>query len=291
MQVKESSSDGWGARYSTKYDFAGRVVAKAETHEGPGGEAHSLLTRYSYDDRGRLLSIGREVDGIELADVNCSYDALGHLTGKAFDDAMDPDFGTQSFDYDIHGWSTGISASYNGNDLFSETLRYASTQKPGTDARWDGNIAEAAFTDPDGAHTYAYTYDGMGRLTDAKHYAGASNTATNARTERNLSYDRNGNITALTRYDEAGTGTPLSFAFTGNRIAADTYDAMGNLTRNSRNGLEFSYKLANLPESVEGADGASFTHIYLLFGINRLRILAKSFSRSIPFLQYFSIFA
>lgn len=55
--------------------------------------------------------------------------------------------------------------------------------------------------------------------------------------------------------------------------------------------LQISYNLANLPESVEGTDGASLTHIYLLFGINRLRILAKSFSRSIPFLQYFSIFA
>ena len=70
-----------------------------------------------------------------------------------------------------------------------------------------------------------------------------------------------------------------------------TYDAMGNMLTDSRKGLEFSYNLANLPESVEGADGASLTHIYLLLGINRLRILAKSFSRSIPFLQYFSIFA
>ena len=101
-----------------------------------------------------------------------SYDALGRMSTKTFGHYDDYIFGTQSFDYDIHGWSTGISASYNGNDLFSETLRYASTQKPGTDARWDGNIAEAAFTDPDGSHTYAYTYDGIGRLTDAKHYAG-----------------------------------------------------------------------------------------------------------------------
>ena len=44
------------------------------------------------------------------------------------------------------------------------TLRYASTQKPGTFAKWDGGIAEASFTDPDGSHTYAYEYDGMSRL-------------------------------------------------------------------------------------------------------------------------------
>ncbi len=267
IQTTESDYPGWTATYSTKYDFTGKVIAKREYHCVPDDNSgQTLLTQYSYDDRGRLLSTSREVDGMELANVNCSYDALGRLTGKTFGNAMESGFGTQSFDYDIHGWTTGISASYNGNDLFSETLRYASTQKPGTAARWDGNIAEAAFTDPDGTHTYAYIYDGMGRLTDAKHYAGASNTATNARTERFFSYDRNGNITALTRYDEAGTGTPLSFAFTGNRIAADTHDAMGNLTRNSRNGLEFSYNLANLPESVEGADGASLTYSYLSDG-------------------------
>ena len=41
---------------------------------------------------------------------------------------------------------------------------------------------------------------------------------------------------------------------------------MGNMTRNSRDGLEFSYNLANLPESVEGADGASLTYRYMPFG-------------------------
>ena len=267
IQTAESDYPGWAARYSTKYDFVGNVIAKKEYHCAPDDNSgQTMLTQYTFDNRGRLLTISREVDGMELADVACSYDALGRLAGKTFGDAMDSGYGTQSFQYDIHGWPTAISASYNGDDLFSETLRYASTQKPGTTAMWDGNIAEAAFTDPDGSHTYAYIYDGMGRLTDAKHYAGASNTATNARTERFFSYDRNGNITALTRYDEAGTGTPLSFAFTGNRIAADTHDAMGNLTRNSRNGLEFSYNLANLPESVEGADCERLTYSYLSDG-------------------------
>ena len=38
------------------------------------------------------------------------------------------------------------------------------------------------------------------------------------------------------------------------------------MTSNSRKGLEFSYNLANLPESVEGADGASLTYSYLSDG-------------------------
>ena len=267
VQMADTDSDGWTARYSTKYDFAGNVIATRETHMAPGQDAeqHTLLTTNAYDSRGRLTAIVRELDGQSLRPVYYIYDELGRVSRRIIGDGPD-NTGYVAFNYDIHGWVTDIEARDNlGEDLvFKEVLRYASTQKPGTAARWDGNIAEASFTNTDGTHTYAYT--GMGRLTDAKHYTGASNTATNARTERNLSYDRNGNITALTRYDEAGTGTPLSFAFTGNRIAADTYDAMGNLTRNSRNGLEFSYNLANLPESVEGADGASLTYSYLSDG-------------------------
>ena len=267
IQTAESDYPGWAARYSTKYDFVGNVIAKKEYHCAPDDNSgQTMLTQYTYDNRGRLITISREVDGMELAAVACSYDALGRLAGKTFGDAMDSGYGTQSFQYDIHGWPTAISASYNGDDLFSETLRYASTQKPGAAARWDGGIAEASFTDGDGSHTYAYEYDGMSRLTDAKHYAGASNTVTNASTERNISYDRNGNMTGINRYDENGTGTPLSFTFTGNRIVADTHDAMGNLTRNSRNGLEFSYNLANLPENVEGTGGASLTYQYLSDG-------------------------
>ena len=41
---------------------------------------------------------------------------------------------------------------------------------------------------------------------------------------------------------------------------------MGNMLTDSRNGLEFSYNLANLPENVEGTGGASLTYQYLSDG-------------------------
>lgn len=78
-----------------------------------------------------------------LKDVFYSYDALGRLTKKTLGD--DPDnIGDIVFGYDIHGWTTGIEARNNwGQDLvFGEALRYASPQKPGTTARYDGNITD-----------------------------------------------------------------------------------------------------------------------------------------------------
>ena len=129
------------------------------------------------------------------------------------------------------------SFNYKMTLLFRETLRYASTQKPG-----------------------------MGRLTDAKHYAGNSNTVSSQRTEKNISYNRNGCITGLERYGAEGLSESVIFGHTGNRLSSlsswngagllengyFTYDAMGNMLTDSRKGLEFSYNLANLPESVEG---------------------------------------
>jgi hypothetical protein len=49
-------------------------------------------------------------------------------------------------------------------------------------------------------------------------------------------------------------------------LTENTNDALGNQLADSRKGLEFSYNLANLPESVEGTDGASLTYSYPPFG-------------------------
>ena len=281
IQMSESDTQGWASCYSTKYDFAGRVVEKNESHFAPGDQSgQDLLTQYTYDSRGRLLSISRELDGMELAPVTYAYDTLGRLSSKTFGYADGNGYGTESFTYDIHGWATAINSLYNGSDLFQETIRYASTQKPGTTARWNGNIAEAAFTDPDGSHTYAYTYDGMNRLKDAKHYAGESNTVSNQRTEKNIGYNRNGCITGLDRYGAEGLSESVIFGHTGNRLSSlsswngagllengyFTYDAMGNMLTDSRKGLEFSYNLANLPSVVRRADGEILTYTYLADG-------------------------
>ena len=65
--------------------------------------------------------------------------------------------------------------------MFGDTLRYASPQKPGTTARYDGNISEITYASYNGTSTpstdtYGYAYDGLGRLTDAVHFAAAATT-------------------------------------------------------------------------------------------------------------------
>ena len=116
------------------------------------------------------------------------------------------------------------------------------------------------------ADTYGYAYDGFGRLTDAAHYAGAAATQSLLKTEKNITYDRNGNITGLDRYGAAGLSGMLSFTHAGNRLSSVqawgganlpqigifTYDAMENQLTDSRKGLQFCCDFADLPSKTEG---------------------------------------
>ena len=169
--------------------------------------------------------------------------------------------------------------------MFGETLRYASPQKPGTTERFDGNISEITYASYNGipapsSDTYGFAYDGLGRLTDAAHYAGAATTQSLLKTEKDITYDRNGNITGLNRYGAAGLSEMLSFTHAGNRLSSVqawdganlpqigtfTYDAMGNQLTDSRKGLQFSYNFANLPSKVEGSAGSGNAGLTLNYG-------------------------
>ena len=286
VQVQESDSDGWSARYSTKYDFCGNVLATKETHTSPLNETHCLQIWNAYDTRGRLTASGRELDGNYLLPVYYNYDELGRLSRKEIGDGPD-NFGNIAFDYDLHGWTTGIEARNNwGQDtVFRETLRYASPQKPGTTSRYDGNISEITYASYNGtptpsSDTYGYSYDGLKRLTDAVHYAGAATTQSLQKTEKNITYDLSGNITGLDRYGASGLSEMLSFTHAGNRLSSVqswdganlpqigtfTYDALGNQLTDSRKGLQFSYNLANLPSKVEGMSGSGNAGLTLNYG-------------------------
>ena len=126
--------------------------------------------------------------------------------------------------------------------------------------------------------TYVYGYDGMKRLTGADRYIGSSPSSSLTRTERNLVYDRNGNITALKRYGDTGLDNDLTFTLSGNRMTglsdagtpggsfSYSYDAMGNQTSDGRKGLQISYNILNLPCGVTSATSGSLTYTYLSDG-------------------------
>ena len=290
IQTAERWSDGTYRRVSTKYSFTGDVLGMKETviPSGSGATSHTLSTVYTRDDRGRVVSCNRVLDGtVNLVAVNYDYDALGRLAHKRV--GNNNGNGTASLletalTYDLHGWTTDMEVGQRNNlgaldTLFVETLHYTSPQKDTNAERYDGNISETVFKHRVGTsqsssmqtNIWSYDYDDLKRLTDANHFAGSSQTSSLTDTEQEIAYDLNGNMTALKRYNSSGLENDLSFLHTGNRMTsltdanaigsdagakAFTYDADGNLMHDGRKDLDIQWNILNLVSGAVTPDGS-----------------------------------
>ncbi len=100
----------------------------------------------------------------------------------------------------------------------------------------------------------SYYVDRVGRFVD-RCYDGASQT--NKYTERDLSFDRNGNILTLKRFGTniAAPQDNLAYTYEGNKLmqlnnATYQYDANGNMMHDGRRGLDLSWNHLNLPATI-----------------------------------------
>ena len=199
------------------------------------------------------------------------YDALGRL--KTTTSGSGANAVTTSDTFNIQGWLTSRTAMKgtggSASNIFSMSLGYYTPVQSGATARYSGDISSWAWTQyGQTAKAYAFSYDGAHRLTAGQYYSGGS--ATNALSEKSITYDRAGNITAITRYNNAGAATTLNYSYAGNRLssigtASYAYDTDGNLTTDGRRELSLTYNLLGLPAgvtaSVGGAAKASYTYL------------------------------
>ena len=149
-------------------------------------------------------------------------------------------------------------------------------------SRWNGIISEIAHqrTDTGTVITNGYFYDPAGRLTDHIRYDGSSQT--NKYTERDLSFDRNGNILTLKRFGTniAAPQDNLAYTYEGNKLmqlnnATYLYDANGNMTHDGRRGLDLSWNHLNLPATISTVEDedATVNYTYLSDGT---KVLAQA---------------
>ena len=122
---------------------------------------------------------------------------------------------------------------------------------------------------------YAFTYDGLSRLTRGSYSQPATGGLGGAYDEA-LAYDLNGNITALSRWapqnNAAGLVDQLAYTYTGNQLTAvtdnagahaaqgyvdgytaavdRTYDALGRMATDRDRGVAVAYNALSLPEKV-----------------------------------------
>ena len=241
QQIVEKNPLGGIGYFSYAYDFQGNEVFRRERIKPQSGSTEDVLTVLTtYDHAGRVVKEETTFNDSKPVVVNFEYDELGRLVGK------DANSITSSYAYNLQGWLTRSSGHY-----YSSQLKYYDGSNPS----YTGNISEWKW----GNRSYRFEYDNLGRISDAHYYEG--NTLRDDYSEKNISYDLNGNIRSLTRYD-AGVPETLDYTYTNGILKAVgnksiVYDGCGNITFNGRNNLEIDYNFLNLPMRIHSTDGQS----------------------------------
>ncbi len=256
--MTETDSDGWKSIYSWKYDFQGNVLRHTEEH-CKDDAFDSMVTTYTYDNRGRRLTLQRNLNGTDYAAVTYSYDDLGRLDGKEVAGR-----GSESYAYTLQGWQKETTAIFYGQGVFTQTMSYQLPQMTLTKPRFDGMVSEISYCHLGLiSHTLGYSYDGLKRLRDTRRHPMGNQATLDIWTERNLTYDRNGNLTSMRRLIPE-TGGTYTLTYSGNRVqsltkgeatSSYTYHSNGNIKTDSRRDLQFQYNLLNLPATVTDASG------------------------------------
>jgi RHS repeat-associated protein len=224
----QSQQNGYGnitASTSTstiQYSYKGTVLRSHSYHikQGSNAQTHTVLTKYSYDHVGRIKSTTKNIDNLGDKIISqLDYSETGQLKTKTLSPTGGAGGGvllTETFSYNIRGMLEGINAPYvtqasnTGKEYFGEILSYTNGF---TTNQYNGGIAGVQWKNAGDstARAYGYTYDNVGRLTQAdftQQNSGASlwtNDKVNY-TVSNLSYDAGGNILSMSQRGLLGVG-------------------------------------------------------------------------------------
>ena len=259
---------------SNTHDFLGNVT-QTKVKQSVGGSTYEYNKWFNYDNFGRLLSIQQQITGDatngKVTLVSYTYDNLGNVASKSIHNGAE----TETYTYDLNG---RVIASTSPS--FSYTLDYEQSDLPGATPRLDGQITAlrwGAGQTPNRA--YAYTYDPVGQLSAAAYKTATNGTwsASNAYAEKNLTYDRHGNIKTLQRTDANGSilHELSDMTYTGNKLQSlklnggspvnYAYDQNGNITSDGRRGVTINYNILNFPEQII-AGNQQVSYIYSAAG-------------------------
>ncbi|SFF57507.1 DUF6443 domain-containing protein [Thermoflexibacter ruber] len=237
-----------------RYDFTGKALETRLRHRATGSAATAQTAivnkQMEYDHAGRLKRLYNQIDGqAKVLMAQNEYNEIGQLVKKNIHSLDEGSAFMQNvtYDYNIRGWLTfinknpatnNISIATNAQSLFRMELRYLNNYNGNISTMlWRGNKAPEAGNPYNGnlVRQYAFTYDGLNRLTRANYTVGAGGLAgenysvNNGTAANGISYDYNGNILNLqqngpTTFDANQVPTAfgvidnLTYAYSGNRL-------------------------------------------------------------------------
>ncbi|SHL80006.1 DUF6443 domain-containing protein [Chryseobacterium polytrichastri] len=266
-------------------DFTGQAKESYTSHKRTPNETEvKIKERFVYDDQKRLVKQYHQVDNLqEELLVENTYNDIGQLINKKTGNTTGTPLQSIDNTYNIRGWLTSVNnpnnaASFNGK-LFGFELKY---ENPANTAfapvKYNGNISEFDWKTANGnmLRRYAYNYDKLDRLKDASYHEPSTTVPVTDGYSEFLTYDVNGNIQTLKRY-QAYDNTPLLIddlnyeIYKGNQLIKVTdistnslgysaggntigYDLNGNMINHLDKGItDISYNYLNLPKEVKFA--------------------------------------
>jgi RHS repeat-associated protein len=236
---------------SANYDAAGREVELMKSAAGIG-----YTFSFGYDAGGRPLwttypdgdTLGTKTSPLRYDGAGRPYSVPGVVTSATYSPAGDlakvalANGATTTRSYDLRHRITSIATSSAAGSLQSLTYKRNAS----------GEVTSVA--SPIAAENWTYSYDGLGRLTQA--------TSTNgAAASQSYAYDATGNITYSSAlgsytYPSPGSAHPHAVAKAGSN--AYTYDANGNML--SGGGRTMTWDGLNRVTSVSSAAAGGTVH-------------------------------
>lgn len=260
---------------SNEHDFTG-AVTRTKVKQVIGAQSYEYNKWFTYDAAGRLLHVDQQITGDagngKVRIASYTYDDMNQTATKAVHNALE----TTAYKYRMTGQLvSSISPS------FSYALGFDRPADTGLESRTDGKLASVAW----GAgnildKAYNFIYDGAGQMLSAN-FAQKSGTAWSGQTkfaEKEITYDRNGNILTLDRTAEQAAGNQniryyYENASRGNVLTGVTvnggakltfgYDADGNMVDDMMSQVGISYNTLNLPEKIFAKFGSTDTVRYI----------------------------
>jgi len=278
----------------TDLDFTGKPEQIKTTHT-KGTTTTTTLEVFTYDHTGRVTKQTHKINtGNEEVIAQNTYDGLGQLKNKKVGNTVASPLQTIDYSYNVRGWLKQINNPTSlGSDLFAYKLNYNTVDHSGTKL-YNGNIAETEWkTASDNTlRWYRYGYDDLNRISSA------INNSTNYNLT-SVSYDKNGNITNLTRrgqinsgatsfgnmdvlvytYQQSGVSNQLekvldngndTYGFKDgvNQTVEYTFDNNGNLTTDDNKGItSISYNHLNLPTQINFGSSNKIEYFYDAAGV------------------------
>lgn len=293
--VKETTSDGGRhMRYFIEkyyHDVYYNRLEKVRRSANTGQDVIGTLQTYEYHVDSVTLSqeyLSIIKGGVQPEVISASYvyNDLGQVIDKKIHCADNGATWLQSLDYQYN--IQGALTAYNnlvGNtgetDYFGFDITFNNAiTNAGNTPRYDGLVSAMRWKDDltSKENLYNFGYDQLSRLTSSVYKKGVSGawSAENKYTENNLSYDLNGNILTLNRYQGSGLNTVDQLGYDygtgGNQLLSVTdvspggaagfadgnssgedyaYDANGNLILDQNKAISaITYNYLNLPTEV-----------------------------------------